>query len=408
MENNSENEIISVHIDDIIPNRFQPRLSFNEKSLNELADSIKQHGMIQPLVVRKLGDKYEIIAGERRFKAANIIGMNTVPVIVMNLDDNKSAEIAVVENIQRQDLSSLEEAKSYKKILDKGYLTQEELASRMGKTQATISNKIRLLTLAEEVQEALLKRKISERHARSLLSLNNHDQQIEILNKIINNKLTVKETDDFIKNIKQPLLDKQSNLTTEEFVEVDENKTEPLEKIINNIEQLNISDINEIDINKIKEEAVDINPPREEIDINNLLIKPQPEIDNRIEKPIEVEKKEEKPNNNRFIFELEEEAQNHHLNEGDIAEKDQKQFDVDDDLTNTNLLINEYKENKIDNVIDEPTPLPGNGGDLKDVIQIIRESSEKIEKIGYNIDLEEFDFEDLYQINIKINKNRSN
>lgn len=116
-----------------IPNRFQPRLSFDEQGLNELAESIRQHGIIQPLVLRKIGDKYEIIAGERRYKASYIAGLTKVPAVIIDLNDNESAEVAIVENIQRKDLSPIEEAKSYKKLLDRGYLTQDQLASRMGK-----------------------------------------------------------------------------------------------------------------------------------------------------------------------------------------------------------------------------------------------------------------------------------
>ncbi len=198
--NGMEKEIIEVSLDDIIPNRFQPRLAFDEKGLNELAESIRQHGIIQPLVLRKVSDKYEIIAGERRYKAAYIAGLNKVPAVIIDLNDNESAEVAIVENIQRRDLSPIEEAKSYKKLLDRGYLTQDQLAVRMGKTQATISNKLRLLNLADEVQEALLNNKISERHARSLLRLNKSDDQIYLLNEIIKNRLNVRETENLINN----------------------------------------------------------------------------------------------------------------------------------------------------------------------------------------------------------------
>ena len=153
--NNMEKEIVYVALDDIIPNRFQPRLSFDEDALNELAKSIRQHGIIQPLVLRKVGNKYEIIAGERRYKASYIAGLTKVPAVIIDLNDNESAEVAIVENIQRKNLSPIEEAKSYKKLLDRGYLTQDELASRMGKTQGFISNKLRLLNLSSTVQDAL-------------------------------------------------------------------------------------------------------------------------------------------------------------------------------------------------------------------------------------------------------------
>ena len=196
-----EKTILQVPIEDIIPNRFQPRLSFDDTSLNDLALSIKQHGIIQPLVLRRKNDKYEIIAGERRFKAAKLAGLASVPAVISNLDDNASAEVAIVENIQRKDLTAIEEAKSFQALLDKGYMTQDELARKMGLSQSAISNKLRLLTLDESVQEAILSEKISERHARTLLKVPSHEKQKELLNKIINERLTVKQLEDEIKNM---------------------------------------------------------------------------------------------------------------------------------------------------------------------------------------------------------------
>ena len=201
--NNTEMEktILQVPVEDIIPNRFQPRLSFDDTSLSDLALSIKQHGIIQPLVLRRKNDKYEIIAGERRFKAAKLAGLASVPAVISNLDDNASAEVAIVENIQRKDLTAIEEAKSFQALLDKGYMTQDELARKMGLSQSAISNKLRLLTLDESVQEAILSEKISERHARTLLKVPSHEKQKELLNKIINERLTVKQLEDEIKNM---------------------------------------------------------------------------------------------------------------------------------------------------------------------------------------------------------------
>lgn len=201
--NNKEMEktILQVPVEDIIPNRFQPRLSFDDTSLNDLALSIKQHGIIQPLVLRRKNDKYEIIAGERRFKAAKLAGLASVPAVISNLDDNDSAEVAIVENIQRKDLTAIEEAKSFQALLDKGYMTQDELARKMGLSQSAISNKLRLLTLDESVQDAILSEKISERHARTLLKVPSHEKQKELLNKIINERLTVKQLEDEIKNM---------------------------------------------------------------------------------------------------------------------------------------------------------------------------------------------------------------
>ncbi len=196
---NLEGQVIQVNLDDIIPNRFQPRIAFDEKALNELASSIKEHGIIQPLVLRKLGKKFEIIAGERRYKAATLAGLTTVPAVISNIDDNSSAEVALVENIQRKDLTPIEEARSYKNLLDKGYLTQEQLAKKMGLSQSAISNKLRLLNLDNQVQQALLDGKISERHARALLSLPNKEDQVTWLNKIIAERITVRDLDKKLK-----------------------------------------------------------------------------------------------------------------------------------------------------------------------------------------------------------------
>jgi len=193
--NDNSYKVLDVDINEILPNRFQPRIQFDEEEILELSDSIKEHGVIQPIVVRTIGDKYEIIAGERRYKASVLAGKDTVPVIIKNLNDRDSAELALIENVQRKNLTPIEEALSYKKILDMGYLTQENLAIKIGKSQSSVANKIRLLNLSDEVQEALLDNKISERHARSLLRLKSNVEQNKILEKIITQRLTVRKTD---------------------------------------------------------------------------------------------------------------------------------------------------------------------------------------------------------------------
>lgn len=197
MEENNQDKIYYINVDDILPNRFQPRIHFDEKELNELASSILKYGIIQPIVLRKINDKYEIIAGERRYKAACLAGLKTIPAIINNTDDNTSAEIALLENLQRKNLTVIEEAQSYKKLMDRGF-TQEDIANKLGVSQSSIANKLRLLVLPKEVKDALLYNQISERHARSLLSLNNEDLQKSLLNKIINERLTVKQTEDEI------------------------------------------------------------------------------------------------------------------------------------------------------------------------------------------------------------------
>lgn len=237
-----EENVLQVNIDDIIPNRFQPRLSFDEQGLKELASSIKEHGIIQPLVLRKLGNKYEIIAGERRYKASVMAGLTKVPAVISNIDDNSSAEIALVENIQRRNLTPIEEARSYKNLLDKGY-TQEQLAQKMGISQSSVANKLRLLNLDESVQQALLEGKISERHARSLLILDDKNQEKEWLARIINERLTVRQLDQELKKLKQseqsndiPLVDINPNVDDIKKEAVDINKKNP--KLVNKVDDI--------------------------------------------------------------------------------------------------------------------------------------------------------------------------
>ena len=256
---NLESGVLQVHIEDIIPNRFQPRLNFNEQGIKELADSIKEHGIIQPLVLRKLGDKYEIIAGERRYKAAQLAGLSTVPAVIANIDDNKSAEVALVENVQRRDLTAIEEARSYQSLLNKGYLTQEQLAKRMGLSQPAIANKLRLLNLDEEVQQALLDEKISERHARTLLTIEDKNQQREWLHRIINERLTVRQLDLELKKMKEET--NPNNETDEEEVPL----VEPVPSIENIIAN-----------------AEDINSPKNKMSLEDLM-KPQQVVNENIE-----------------------------------------------------------------------------------------------------------------------------
>ena len=198
---NMENEIVFIKLDDIIPNRFQPREVFDEVALNELAESIRQHGVIQPIVVRQVGNKYEIIAGERRYKASAIAGLTKIPAIVKNLDDKESSIVAYIENAQRRNVSAIEEARTSERILKTNNMTQEQLAHELGISQSALANKLRLLSLPLEVQEALMKNEISERHARSLLSVKEPEKQIELLNKVKTNKMTVRELESEIKNM---------------------------------------------------------------------------------------------------------------------------------------------------------------------------------------------------------------
>ena len=257
---NLESGILQIPIEDIIPNRFQPRLNFDEKALQELADSIKEHGIIQPLVLRKLGDKYEIIAGERRYKAAQMAGLTTVPAVINNVDDNEAAERAIVENVQRSDLTAIEEARSYKNLLDKGYLTQEQLAKKMGLSQPAVANKLRLLNLDEEVQQALLDEQISERHARTLLSIKDKEEQKEWLHRILNERLTVRQLDLELKKAQE-----EKNLMGID----DDNEEVPLVESAASVDD-------------IKANAVDINDQSHKMSTEDIM-KPQQVVNEELE-----------------------------------------------------------------------------------------------------------------------------
>jgi ParB family transcriptional regulator, chromosome partitioning protein len=190
-------EVKKIPVSQIIPNRFQPRTVFNDEKIEELSRTIHTHGIIQPIVVRQYDDEqFEIIAGERRYRAVQKLGWDTVPAIVKNLNDTETASVALIENLQREELSPIEEAIAYGKLLELHDLTQEALAQRLGKGQSTVANKLRLLKLPEEIQSALLDKLITERHARALIPLKNAEKQIQLLQEVIEKSLNVKQTED--------------------------------------------------------------------------------------------------------------------------------------------------------------------------------------------------------------------
>lgn len=455
---NIEKNIQEIPIEDIIPNRFQPRLTFNEDGLNELSESIKQHGIIQPLVVRKLGDKFEIIAGERRYKAATQAGLTKVPVIISDIDDNKSAEVALVENIQRRNLTAIEEAKSYKNLLDRGYLTQEQLASKMGVSQSAIANKLRLLNLDSEVQDALLNEKISERHARALLSLENKEDQKKWLQRILNERMTVRQLDMELKKLKE-------NNNEEEDSGI------PLVNINPNIDD-------------ILNNAEDINTVRAPHDVASMLIPEEKESkEEKIESVVSTEPIVQKVPNKFFNF-LEDEQANMEI--GDTEEifnnfvpvtpeatvkteepvlNNVEVLDDLDEITNMStpsnasnipaesvapetfpvqeefepfksMFFNEDIKPEIietpvveNNIIEEIKPIKEEmiidpmdsviklepdyeekqeelaGTDLKSAINMVRDTVDTLNRKGFVVEIEEADLEDLYHITIKINKN---
>lgn len=190
-------EVRNIPTTKIVPNRFQPRTIFNEEKIEELARTIRTHGIIQPIVVREIeDDQFEIIAGERRYRAIQSLGWAEVPAIIKNLSDTETASVALIENLQREELTPIEEAIAYGKLLDIHNLTQEALAQRLGKGQSTVANKLRLLKLPEEIQEGLLQKKITERHARALIPLKDVEKQVQVMNLVIEKNLNVKQTEE--------------------------------------------------------------------------------------------------------------------------------------------------------------------------------------------------------------------
>ena len=400
---NLDSNVLQVPIEDIIPNRFQPRLSFDDKALQELSNSIKQHGIIQPLVLRTLGDKYEIIAGERRYKAATMAGLTSVPAVIAEIDDNTSAEVALVENVQRKDLTPIEEAKSYKNILDKGYMTQEELAKKMGLSQSAVANKLRLLNLAEEVQEALLNEKISERHARALLMVESQSEQEKWLKRILEERLTVRQLDMEIKKeankelvleevpiIKEPSIE-EIKAAASDIVEepiINKNFYEPP---TNNIEDINKNSTNKF-FNFLEDEAVNMNTDNEEPKEVEVMETPVINIEEEIETldddfsyvpsqnvpVVDVEEPSEISNNESAVEMIQ------------IVEEEE----YIDPMSLVETLDPEYEEKQKE----------ATGTDLKTAINMVRTCVEMLNDKGFIIDIEELDLENNYQINIKIDK----
>lgn len=196
-------EAKNIAIDLIKPNPYQPRLEFEDDALLDLAQSIRENGLIQPITLRPVEDGYEIVAGERRYRAMKLNGMIEVPAMIMNANEVQMAEMALVENIQRENLSAIEEAKAYIQIMRYANINQSQLATRMGKSQSSIANKIRLLNLDQETQDAISMKKISERHARALLTVE-EEKRPEVLHKIIEKGLNVAQTEKMIKEKQQP------------------------------------------------------------------------------------------------------------------------------------------------------------------------------------------------------------
>lgn len=202
-ENEKKVEGIFVSINKVEPNREQPRKNFDEDALVELSESIKQFGVLQPLLVQDKKEYYEIVAGERRWRAAKIAGLKEIPVIIKNLTEQEKAEISLIENIQREDLNPIEEAVAFKKLLTEFNLKQDELAEKISKSRTAITNSMRLLKLNERVQEMVIAGRLTTGHARALLGIDEEERQIEIAEEVADNKLSVRDTEKIVKKVQQ-------------------------------------------------------------------------------------------------------------------------------------------------------------------------------------------------------------
>lgn len=225
-------KVVLLPVESIMPNRFQPRRDFDPEKLQELAESIKEHGVVQPVIVRKDGNKYEIVAGERRWRACRLLGMDRLPAIIKDYDNKELTEIALIENIQRQDLNALEEASAYQLLVDEFGYTQEQLAKRIGKSRSSVANTLRLLLLEKKVQEMLQSGLLSAGHARALLGLEG-SAQVAAAEKVVEKDLTVRQTEVLVKRIIQEEAAAQAENGEEE-----ENKEEDaFNEILQNVEE---------------------------------------------------------------------------------------------------------------------------------------------------------------------------
>jgi len=190
---------IEISVDRLSPNPFQPRRSFTEEGLEQLAESIRHHGVLQPIVVRPSGDGYQLIAGERRWRAAQIAGLQRIPAVVRELDDPSMVQVALIENLQREDLNPIEEASAYRRLMDEFNMTQEQLSSTIGRSRPAIANAVRLLNLPTEIQRAVEERKLSEGHARCLLAISDQEDQLKVAAQIIANGLNVRQAEELVR-----------------------------------------------------------------------------------------------------------------------------------------------------------------------------------------------------------------
>lgn len=250
-------EIVMVKVDELRSNPYQPRKVFDEEALKELSNSIKEHGVFQPIIIKKSIKGYEIIAGERRLKATKMAGLDEIPAIIRDFSDTEMMEIALLENLQRENLNAIEEATAYKKLLEALKLTQEELSNRLGKSRSHITNMLGLLSLPEEVQKALERKDISMAHARIISKLENKEQQIELAKKVATDELSVRKLEEFTKSNEQFIRTHGMNKKFKKTSEYDYLEEELCEKLGTKVKitsnKIEISFVNGNDLNRLLE-----------------------------------------------------------------------------------------------------------------------------------------------------------
>ena len=243
-EENDIGKELMVKVTAIEPNREQPRKDFNEEAMEELAESMKVYGVLQPLLVQKKGDYYEIIAGERRWRAAKLAGLKEVPVVIREYTKQQTMEIALIENVQREDLNPIEEAKAYQRLIQEFELKQEEIAARVGKNRVTITNSMRLLKLDERVQDLLIQNQITGGHARALLSVEDGQLQYELAGKIIAENLSVRETEKLVKSLSKKKNPKEKKVEDESLTLIFSDLEERMKSAMGTKVSINIKDKN--------------------------------------------------------------------------------------------------------------------------------------------------------------------
>ncbi|MGN1340095.1 MAG: ParB/RepB/Spo0J family partition protein [Oscillospiraceae bacterium] len=245
--------VVSIDVGLIVPNRSQPRVEFSGEELNSLAVSIRENGILQPINVRKCGVNYEIVSGERRLRAAKMCGLDEVPCIVIDADDEKSAVLALIENIQRRDLSFFEEAVAIEKLISYYGLTQEEAAARLGKAQSTIANKLRLLRFSDAERGLIVRGNISERQARAIIRLDNQGDRVRVLGDVIKNRLSIEQTENLVESILNGSLSKSVEVNRASEVK---HTATARKKILFPVPRLYINSINKI-VKTMKEANID-------------------------------------------------------------------------------------------------------------------------------------------------------